>query len=72
MSQEPRIARHVLVEGGGALLGALFEAGLVDRVVCFVAPKLIGGDAAPGPVRGAGVDVVARAWTLEGLAAKPR
>ena len=35
----------VLVEGGRALLGALFAAGLVDQVAFFFAPKLIAGAA---------------------------
>ena len=33
----------VLVEGGGQLAGALWDARLVDRVYGFVAPRLIGG-----------------------------
>ncbi len=66
-----RGVRHVLLEGGGELTAAFFERDLVDRVVCFVAPKVIGGDAAPGPVRGAGVDLGARAAALEGLVAEP-
>lgn len=33
----------VLIEGGGKTLGAAFDQGLVDRVVFYVAPKLIGG-----------------------------
>ena len=33
----------VLAEGGGELGGALAEAGLVDRVAFFVAPRLLGG-----------------------------
>lgn len=33
----------VLVEGGGELLGALFDARLVDRVMLFYAPLVIGG-----------------------------
>lgn len=64
-----RGARTLLVEGGGALLAGFFEAGCVDRVVAYVAPKVIGGDGAPGPVRGLGVDLVARARALEGLLA---
>ncbi len=44
----------VLVEGGGELGGALAEAGLVDRVAFFVAPRLVGGAAAPGPLGGRG------------------
>ena len=44
----------VLVEGGGELGGALAEARLVDRVAFFVAPRLVGGRDAPGPVGGRG------------------
>jgi diaminohydroxyphosphoribosylaminopyrimidine deaminase/5-amino-6-(5-phosphoribosylamino)uracil reductase len=33
----------VLCEGGGGLHGRLRDAGLVDRVVCYVAPMLMGG-----------------------------
>ena len=33
----------LLVEGGSALHGALIDAGLVDEVVFFVAPRLLGG-----------------------------
>lgn len=37
----------VLVEGGGKLNGALLEAGLVDKLILFFAPKIIGGQSAP-------------------------
>ncbi len=36
----------VLLEGGPTLAGAFIEAGLVDRVVCYVAPMLLGAGAA--------------------------
>lgn len=55
----------VLVEGGGILLGSLFDLGLVDRVVCFMAPIIIGGSEARTPVAGTGVDRVAEALKLE-------
>jgi len=45
---------HLLVEGGATLLGALADARLIDRIWAFVAPKLIGGSAAPGPLGGVG------------------
>jgi diaminohydroxyphosphoribosylaminopyrimidine deaminase/5-amino-6-(5-phosphoribosylamino)uracil reductase len=44
----------VLAEGGGELGGALTQARLVDRVAFFVAPRLVGGRDAPGPVGGRG------------------
>lgn len=44
----------VLAEGGAELGAALLGAGLVDRVAFFVAPRLLGGRAAPGPLGGPG------------------
>jgi diaminohydroxyphosphoribosylaminopyrimidine deaminase/5-amino-6-(5-phosphoribosylamino)uracil reductase len=35
--------QHVLIEGGGRTLGEAFDKGLVDRVVFYVAPVLLGG-----------------------------
>ncbi len=35
---------RLMVEGGGRLIAALFEAGLVDELVVYRAPVLIGGD----------------------------
>ena len=54
----------VLVEGGGAVLGSFFDARLVDRVMAFVAPKLVGGEAAPSPVGGMGVSTMESALQL--------
>jgi diaminohydroxyphosphoribosylaminopyrimidine deaminase/5-amino-6-(5-phosphoribosylamino)uracil reductase len=45
---------NLLVEGGSALLGAFFDADLVDEVHVFIGPKLAGGAAAPSPVGGVG------------------
>ena len=45
-----RGALTVLIEGGGTILGAAIAAGLVQRVHAFIAPRLIGSSAAPGPV----------------------
>ncbi len=52
---------HLLVEGGAALLGALADQRLIDRVWAFVAPKLIGGSGAPGPLGGVGATRMAEA-----------
>lgn len=45
----------VLIEGGGEINASAIAAGIVDKVMCFVAPKLIGGRSAPGPIGGEGV-----------------
>lgn len=45
-----RDVQAVLLEGGHRLAGAWWEAGLVDRVMAFVAPLVVGGEAAPGPL----------------------
>jgi diaminohydroxyphosphoribosylaminopyrimidine deaminase/5-amino-6-(5-phosphoribosylamino)uracil reductase len=55
----------VLVEGGGILLGSLFDAGLVDRVIAFISPIIIGGEEAKMAVAGQGVERVMDATKLE-------
>lgn len=55
---------NLLVEGGGALLGSLFNLQQVDEVHVFVAAKIIGGAAAPGPVAGDGISTLAQALTF--------
>ncbi len=55
----------VLAEGGGTLLASLLEQGLVDQILAFVAPLLIGGESAPSPLRGAGIAHLAEACHLE-------
>lgn len=44
----------VLVEGGGALNFSMLRAGLVDKVMAFIAPKIIGGRTALTAVEGNG------------------
>jgi diaminohydroxyphosphoribosylaminopyrimidine deaminase / 5-amino-6-(5-phosphoribosylamino)uracil reductase len=50
-----REVRALLVEGGAEVHGAFLDAGLVDRVVMFVAPLLLGGRQASSAVGGAGL-----------------
>jgi len=45
----------IWAEAGATLLGALFDAGLVDEVFAFLAPMVIGGAAARPSVAGHGV-----------------
>jgi diaminohydroxyphosphoribosylaminopyrimidine deaminase/5-amino-6-(5-phosphoribosylamino)uracil reductase len=58
---------NVLVEGGSRLLGSFFDAGQIDEVHVFVAPKIIGGTAAPGAVAGFGISQMSLAETLESV-----
>jgi len=44
----------VLIEGGGEINASAVAAGVVDKVMCFIAPKIIGGRKAPGPIGGEG------------------
>ena len=55
----------VLVEGGGILLGSLFDRWLVDKVIAFIAPIIIGGEVAKTAVAGRGVSKVAESFRLE-------
>jgi len=54
----------VLVEGGGTLLGSVFEGGVVDKVVAFIAPVIIGGEEARLAVGGEGAERIAQAIRL--------
>lgn len=58
-----RDRQHVLLEGGPTLAGAFWKAGLVDRVVAYLAPALLGGGAAA--LAEAGVTTVGAAIKLE-------
>lgn len=46
---------NIIVEGGGTLVGSLFDERLVDRILFFISPKIIGGKEAVSSVMGKGV-----------------
>lgn len=50
---------NVLVEGGAGLIGSFLDANAADEVHAFIAPAIIGGDAAPSPVGGRGFERIA-------------
>ena len=54
----------ILVEGGAGLLGGFFDAGEVDEMHTFIAPKIIGGEAALSPLHGVGIADMANARPL--------
>lgn len=59
-----RKVTSLLVEGGATLFGSLFEQGLVDKLLVFIAPIIIGGGEAKSPVEGKGVEEIAQAMAL--------
>jgi diaminohydroxyphosphoribosylaminopyrimidine deaminase/5-amino-6-(5-phosphoribosylamino)uracil reductase len=55
---------NLLLESGGTLAASFWTGGLVSKALFFVAPKIVGGDAAPTPVGGAGGRLMADAVEL--------
>ena len=56
----------VLVEGGREVATGFLAAGLADRLACFIAPKLIGGDGLPW-AGALGIPTMDRAIRLDGV-----
>ena len=59
----------VLLEGGGALFADFLRRGLIDRLVCCIAPKLVGGEGRDF-LPGFGVGGMGKAIALTGVAIK--
>jgi diaminohydroxyphosphoribosylaminopyrimidine deaminase/5-amino-6-(5-phosphoribosylamino)uracil reductase len=60
-----RSLQSVLVEGGSTIAGEFLDAGLVNKVTFFVAPKIIGGADAPTAIGGRGVEMMSEALELK-------
>ena len=60
-----RDVQDVLIEGGPALAWSSIDEGVVDRLVLYLAPKLVGGRDAPGTLDGEGVPGIADAVGAE-------
>jgi diaminohydroxyphosphoribosylaminopyrimidine deaminase/5-amino-6-(5-phosphoribosylamino)uracil reductase len=58
---------NILVEGGGTLIGTLFDARLVDKILFFTSPKIIGGKEAISSVMGKGIARIDKAIKLKEL-----
>ncbi|MFC1703712.1 bifunctional diaminohydroxyphosphoribosylaminopyrimidine deaminase/5-amino-6-(5-phosphoribosylamino)uracil reductase RibD [Candidatus Omnitrophota bacterium] len=57
----------VFIEGGGTIIGNLFDEGLVDKAMFFIAPKIIGGKDSISSVEGAGIKSIAKAHCLKDI-----
>jgi diaminohydroxyphosphoribosylaminopyrimidine deaminase/5-amino-6-(5-phosphoribosylamino)uracil reductase len=56
--------QEVVLEGGPTLASSAIEQNLVDRLVVYLAPRLIGGADSPGILVGAGIGTIADAVPL--------
>jgi diaminohydroxyphosphoribosylaminopyrimidine deaminase/5-amino-6-(5-phosphoribosylamino)uracil reductase len=55
----------ILLEGGGRIAASALSAGVVDKVIAFIAPKIVGGAEARSPIEGLGVAKMAEAYHFE-------
>ncbi|MBI4745258.1 MAG: bifunctional diaminohydroxyphosphoribosylaminopyrimidine deaminase/5-amino-6-(5-phosphoribosylamino)uracil reductase RibD [Deltaproteobacteria bacterium] len=62
----------MMIEAGPELSASLLSEGLVDKVVFFYAPGIIGGIDAPGMVGGSGIDKLAEAIPIKEIVVKRR
>lgn len=60
----------LLVEGGGQVIASFVEQGLADKLVLYMAPKLVGGRDAPTFIEGLGIADMNDAVGLTGLQVK--
>ena len=60
----------LLIEGGAEVNAAALEAGIVDKFMFFIAPKLIGGTDALGPIGGEGIQRLGEAYELRDMTVK--
>lgn len=60
----------LLVEGGGELAASCLQAGVVDKVLFFIAPKILGGRKGRPVVGGVDPENLSDAWNLENIAVK--
>jgi len=61
----------VMIEGGAEVAASALFAGVVDKVVYFIAPTIIGGKEAPGAVGGEGISSLSDAIGLKDLTFGP-
>ncbi len=61
---------HLMIEGGAEIAASSIQEGIVDKIIFFISPKIIGGKNAPGPVGGEGIARMEDAIHLQHLTSK--
>ena len=59
----------ILLEGGGTLNYSALEENIVDKVMIYISPKIIGGEFSKTPVGGIGIDKLNDAFKLKDITA---
>ena len=57
----------ILLEGGGTLNAQALKENIVNKICCFIAPKIVGGANAKSPIEGKGVEKMMEAYNLRNL-----
>lgn len=60
----------LMIEGGAEVAASALHTGIVDKIIFFLSPKIVGGKHAPGPVGGEGIASIVDAISLTRV--KPR
>jgi diaminohydroxyphosphoribosylaminopyrimidine deaminase/5-amino-6-(5-phosphoribosylamino)uracil reductase len=58
---------NLLIEGGGIVAASALSAGIVDKVMVFIAPKIVGGESAKTPIEGSGIEIMSKAIQLKDM-----
>ena len=61
---------NVLMEGGGKLLGSLIDLNLVNKVILFISPMLIGGESSADSIGGDGIEFISQSKKLTDIEVK--
>jgi len=61
---------HIFLEGGGDVSGSFVDGDLVDRILFFISPKIIGGSEAISSVAGRGVNALSETKNLQDIKVK--
>ena len=60
----------VFIEGGGEVSASAVESGIVNKILFFIAPKIIGGRNAKTPVEGRGITSMAQAVPVSDISVR--